>query len=149
MTEDIRQAALKGAVRDLSSAIDGIAQALQYDDIASVRNIVRLVNRVMSDYPREWFFDDTDSGEPGVHPRPVIMKFARSMELKLRANDHKVHWRDMDAADLCAGLREEVDELFAEVEAERVDQGAIRLEAADVANIAMMIADSFGGLTDS
>jgi len=73
--------------------------------------------------------------------REPVLRLAGVMEVRLRANDHKGHWRGRDDAYLMRRLREEAEELFAAVE-----QGAaveeIEREAADVANFAMMIADN-------
>lgn len=76
-----------------------------------------------------------------VSVREEVARFARVMEAKLRVNDHKAHWRDTSIMDLLIRLREEVDELAQEVVA-GTDPLAIVFEAADVADIAMMIADN-------
>lgn len=83
--------------------------------------------------------------------RPEVLKFACLMEQKLRENDHKGGWRDDSCDALLDRLREETLELqdacdlhtsFASVGA----RNNLALEAADVANFAMMIADNAGGL---
>lgn len=70
--------------------------------------------------------------------RPEINIFAQYMEHKLKLNDHKGGWENIDYKTLFAKLRAEVDELEQAIDNE--PQLAIMFEAADVANFAMMIA---------
>ena len=73
--------------------------------------------------------------------RAEVRAFALAMEAKLRANDHKRHWRNFSAMWLMHRLEQEVGELrraLMECRSEDVEG-----EAADVANFAMMIADLF------
>jgi len=84
--------------------------------------------------------------------RPEVLAFAHLMEQQLRANDHKGGWDEDHPRALLSRLREETDELDAEVPVRYVDViGACReriaKEAADVANFAMMIADVCGALS--
>ena len=85
--------------------------------------------------------------------RKELRWFACAMERKLRANDFKGGWEDMTRDALFAELRGEVDELrFALKVAGKAD--ALRRnppksvlediinECADVANMAMMLADN-------
>jgi len=78
---------------------------------------------------------------------PEVAAFAVQMELKLRENDHKPHWRESSLSYLIARLREECGEL---IDAALYEEGStpdhITKEAADVANFAMFIADVAGGL---
>lgn len=84
-----------------------------------------------------------------------IIKFAHAMQQKINENMHKGGWNtgdpENDRAFLREKLEEEVDELFDELDAyehnpdEYVGDGLLR-EAADVANIAMMLADVCGQL---
>ena len=69
--------------------------------------------------------------------RPEVLAFAAVMESKLRANDHKTHWRECSLDYLLTRLEQEALELR---EAINCGDGVIS-EAADVANFAMMIAD--------
>ena len=69
--------------------------------------------------------------------RPEVLAFASVMESKLRANDHKAHWRECSLDYLLTRLEQEALELR---EAINCGEGVIS-EAADVANFAMMIAD--------
>ena len=69
--------------------------------------------------------------------RPEVLAFALEMESKLRANDHKAHWRECSLDYLLTRLEQEALELR---EAINCGDGVIG-EAADVANFAMMIAD--------
>lgn len=71
-----------------------------------------------------------------VKLRPVVAAFAEAMELKLRENDHKGHWRYCSGTYLFNRLRGEVNELSRAPADQRL------AEAADVANFAMMIADN-------
>ncbi|MHB8061344.1 MAG: hypothetical protein ACYDG2_01735 [Ruminiclostridium sp.] len=87
--------------------------------------------------------------------REEVEKFAQAMEIELKENDYKDGWKDCDLEFLIDKLEEEKDELL-EV-ATRYDsikydsrvpeeeKGGLRKivisEAADVGNIAMMIAD--------
>lgn len=77
-------------------------------------------------------------------PRAVLAKFSHIMEKKLRKNDHKLHWSKLPVAQLRILLYREIDELMQAIQegsSERITE-----EAADVANISMMIADNCGGL---
>lgn len=80
-------------------------------------------------------------------PRPVIAAFARLMEGKLAANDHKDEWCHASQATLLALLMAEVRELC-----EALEDGAlpadIGSECSDVALCAMFIADRHGCLGD-
>lgn len=101
-----------------------------------------------------------------IRPRKPLRQFVNCMETELRANDHKGHtgWRAMDLDWLLRKLDEEVRELH---EAARKLQAGnhcpgcgaflyepattpakVRSEAADVANVAMFIADVCGCLED-
>jgi len=97
--------------------------------------------------------------------RPAVLLFAAAMEQKLRENDEKKGgWGDESESFLLGRLREETDELDREIERfhranaafmrceERADPNArardVRREAADVANLAMMLADNAGDLRD-
>ena len=85
--------------------------------------------------------------------RPSVLAFARLMEAKLRANDHKSGWSGEDFFDLFDRLIEETSELHNALcrHAKRLSWGDswvmedtkawVGEEAADVANFAMMIAD--------
>jgi NTP pyrophosphatase (non-canonical NTP hydrolase) len=71
--------------------------------------------------------------------RPEVDAFADAMEAKLRANDHKRHWRFLDMRTLSRLLTHEIEELRLAVE--RCDPEEVLREAADVANFCMMTAD--------
>lgn len=75
-----------------------------------------------------------------VTARAEVSRFAERMETKLRANDHKQHWSTCDLGYLLRELDKEVNELHGALAA-GTDVEAVANEAADVANIAMMIAD--------
>ena len=81
--------------------------------------------------------------------RPSVLRFARVMEARLRANDHKGGWEHEMPQGLIERAREEVRELDDAVDAVRArgvgdgrDEG-VWWEAADVAAFAMMAAEGF------
>lgn len=97
---------------------------------------------------------------PDHHPatrycRPEVLAFAVLMERKLRENDFKGGWGRDTAASLCRRAREELDELWGIIP-HWTQQGKLPAdkrrelgsEAADVANMAMMVADVCGCLKD-
>jgi NTP pyrophosphatase (non-canonical NTP hydrolase) len=95
-----------------------------------------------------------------VKLRPQVDAFAQLMEMQLRANDHKGRrgWMEMNPLDLMARVEQEARELYDALRDSKCgttefdavgDDGngtpwalAIPNEAADVANMAMMIVDS-------
>ena len=91
-------------------------------------------------------------------PRAIIQHFALAMERKLAANEHKPGWKQDSPFDLLRRLREEVVELVDAVnDLTHVHMGqsprtvqettaAILLEAVDVANFALFVADVCGAL---
>jgi len=74
--------------------------------------------------------------------RNSCSKFAASMLQKLRANQHKNGWQDMPVWDLYKRLEDEKLELLLAIVANDAD--AIKKEAADVGNFAMMISENAG-----
>lgn len=94
--------------------------------------------------------------------RPEVAVFARLMELKLRQNDHKGGWKNWCPNEALVRLREEANEVAKELTPPRCscreincehalsqafwkpDPERTGMEAADVANFAMMIADMAG-----
>ena len=84
--------------------------------------------------------------------RPELMAFAVAMEMRLRANDHKVGWATMTLCECSYRLLENTHELWETIAAiRRVDPPLmlarttrIRRQAADVANFAMFIYDIIG-----
>ena len=62
------------------------------------------------------------------------------MEARLRANEYKGHWGGESDASLLEHLSDEMDELREAVAG--ADPGASAHEAADVANLAMFLADN-------
>jgi len=76
--------------------------------------------------------------------RPEVATFARIMEARLAANDHKGGWQGMTSRALFNRIVEEADELLTELALPEVlcNPLAIAIEAADVANFALMIADN-------
>lgn len=108
--------------------------------------------------------------EAALNGKPIrtsVMRFAAIMEVKLRENDHKGGWTDEPWSYLFGRMIEESGELFRElmdidrrqrrgphgdVNAYREVLAAVALriarEAADVANIAHMLAHQAGALGD-
>ena len=82
--------------------------------------------------------------DPISYLRPEVLAFAIAMERELRANDYKGGWKECDSASLLQHLDEEVYELTEE--AMKSTSENVLSEAADVANLAMMVADVMGGL---
>ncbi len=73
--------------------------------------------------------------------RAEVIAFAVAMETKLRLNDFKGGWQDMSEGDLVERIQDELQELeLAVVRSEPAE--VVLSEAADVANIAMFIADN-------
>jgi hypothetical protein len=77
--------------------------------------------------------------------RSEIAKFASFMEHRLAQHDadRGDSWRRENAVYLLRRLREEVAELETALECDRNWPETITAEAADVANIAMMLADNY------
>jgi len=75
--------------------------------------------------------------EEVVGVRLEIRELAHAMEVKMRKNDHKGGWEDMDVGELIERLLQEVGELTKALIAEGSDH--VRDECVDVANFAMMI----------
>lgn len=71
---------------------------------------------------------------------PTLAEFAAYMEHKLRLNDHKPNWRTCSLGYLRERLSQELAELDEALAAG--DPHLIYDECADVANFAMMIADT-------
>lgn len=71
--------------------------------------------------------------------RESVLFFAAEMDKKLRENDHKGDWLDLDLGYLQQRLLEEVNELFQSIK-QGDNKNSIK-EAADVGNFSMMIAD--------
>ncbi len=70
--------------------------------------------------------------------RPVVEEFAHAMEYKLSLNDHKGGWENCDFENIKERLRGEIEELTAAIDGG--NDFHIMMEAADVANYAMMLA---------
>jgi NTP pyrophosphatase (non-canonical NTP hydrolase) len=82
--------------------------------------------------------------------RPVVQRFAYEMERTLQRNEvtkGKVDggWQDASRRQLINKLLEEVGEVIEAVHG-NYSKKAIRGECSDVANVAMMLADTFGAL---
>ena len=74
--------------------------------------------------------------------RPSVRWFAEQMELKLRENDHKGGWEHESWPNLVGLLHREVRELeYRLFPLSDNDLEQVILEAADIANFSMMIAD--------
>lgn len=82
--------------------------------------------------------------------RPEVLTFAWLMELRLREHDHergRRGWTNAWTTEqfLLSKLREEYKELVVAYEGDAPKE-TVALEAADLGNLAMMIADRSGGL---
>ncbi len=79
-----------------------------------------------------------------------IQRFAASMQERLDANADKGHWGRCSKSYLLRRLGEEKAELAKALSgpSKKWEAQAIRREAADVANFAMMIAENFGDCDD-
>lgn len=74
---------------------------------------------------------------------PTVTMFAEAMKDGLDVNEHKGGWEDCSEEFLIAKLAEEFAEFVQAVKGEESAE-AIREEAADLANVAMMLADNCG-----
>ncbi len=79
--------------------------------------------------------------QPPLEVRRSVHWFAEQMEQRLRANDHKGGWEHESPHWLLMRLQQEILELAWEVE-HGVLHGHLVLEAADVGNLAMMVAEA-------
>jgi NTP pyrophosphatase (non-canonical NTP hydrolase) len=96
-----------------------------------------------------WAMQDmADARQAPTRDLSAVDAFADVMREKLRENDHKGDWKKEPIAWLVGKLREEVGELIHEVTRRDVDPRLVAREAADVSNVAMMLADNTGGLGD-
>lgn len=80
--------------------------------------------------------------------RPEVQAFARLVETQLRVNDHKGGWSGCSPEWLVAKLAEELGECARYVvrRADRAHANDVAKECADIAAVAMMLADVCGGL---
>lgn len=83
--------------------------------------------------------------------RPEVLAFALLMERELRANDHKGGWKNDNLFNLLERAQEELQELedvlSPGTRASLADwRSQVASEAADVANMVMMVADVSGAL---
>lgn len=95
--------------------------------------------------------------------RTEVLKFAEAMEVELKENDYKGGWKNCELSFLVEKLAEETEELievserlkglecnqFITKEELKGQRERILSEAADVGNIAMMIADICGALQET
>lgn len=79
-----------------------------------------------------------------IIPRTSVMKFARLMEVVLRANDHKTGWSAMPLHQLCDRAADELLECAeaCDLPDDEYAPHAAAVEAADVANFMMMVHDN-------
>lgn len=74
-----------------------------------------------------------------IRPRSEVIWFSEQMELKLAKNDHRPGWKDATYEYLLELMREHADKLERSIL--NGNHAQVILDAADVANFAMMIAD--------
>ena len=113
---------------------------LQENGIIRLHETGRLIGRLTVD--NEAKFEKIS--EKAIDLRTEVIKFANAMENKLKENDYKGGWKNCSAKYLVNKLDEEVGELMSAICDETPHK--ILHEAADVGNIAMMIADIYDGL---
>jgi hypothetical protein len=78
--------------------------------------------------------------------RPVVRVFAEAMEEKLRKNDHRGGWDVDDYEYIWRQLHEHLGKLTHHV---YTDRARILPDAADVANLAMILCDILGVLPET
>lgn len=81
--------------------------------------------------------------------RASVDWFSQEMERELRHNDHKPGWIGDDLTSLLFRVYDEVRELREALSDEEMDPVKVIAEAADVANMAMMIADNVKPLLET
>lgn len=98
--------------------------------------------RRMAEYHRkvgiEQEFVETDDRDPLEQYEPDIRRFMEAMRYKLKLNAHKGRWETLGIKQALSRLVDEVEELD-----EAINKGnmvEIMLEAADVANFALIVA---------
>lgn len=74
--------------------------------------------------------------------RPAVVSFAWEMEKELKLNDHKGHWGNVPLSELLDHLKKEVAELE-EAVTQNFSPESVLSEAADTANMALMVADVY------
>lgn len=79
-------------------------------------------------------------GRHPLAPREVVRWFSRLMEAKLQQNDHRGGWRQCEDSYLMGRLQSCVLDLAVAIR--KANGTLILLQAADVANFAMMVADN-------
>lgn len=94
-----------------------------------------------------------------IQPRKAVLRFAESMEIRLRMNDHKSGWGRCQPRWLWKRMMAEGHEVLLELLRTKSEITTSRLldsdcevliaECADVANFAMMIADKAKGQRDA
>jgi NTP pyrophosphatase (non-canonical NTP hydrolase) len=82
--------------------------------------------------------DERENTRRGIDD--AVADFAIHMKHKLLLTRHRAHWKALSVEALCSRMEEEVKELREAIKGG--DRKAVVLEAADVANFAMMIADN-------
>lgn len=77
--------------------------------------------------------------------RPEVLRMAQEMEKRLREHDDdrgRTGWKQCDVAYLVARLREETEELINAL-IDKAGAPSVLAEAADIGNLAMMVADTY------
>lgn len=74
--------------------------------------------------------------------RPELYEFVFAMEMKLRKNDHKTHWRKLPVDALIRLMKLELEEF--DVADEFFPVSEARGETIDIANFAMILFDRLG-----
>jgi len=80
-----------------------------------------------------------------VELRPVVQAFAEAMEEKLRKNDHRGVWDHTDYEYIWCDINRHLGKMTFSIHIGR-DKGKILADAADVANLCMILCDILGVL---
>lgn len=133
------------AIRRLIEAVDAHMTEHVWNDHAPYSTEVEMQSAVDA-LKGELAANKEEQGGDVKGVRPCVQWFARQMEAKLRANDHRGGWIDNEMQEFCFDrLDEEVKELKeCQYGDDRHNPDRWASEAADVANFAMMLADMNG-----
>jgi NTP pyrophosphatase (non-canonical NTP hydrolase) len=139
-------AALLGALMECSAIAlelapgDGLIGATPEQHVDAVRSAFAELRAAKARGWKDQLLSELHAKLPSV--RPLVLWFAQQIEAKLRENDDKKPgWHTETVPFLFNRLTEEVGELVLEITPEPWDKTAAIREAADVAGLAMMIAD--------
>lgn len=136
MNDDERQARIAQIRSDLARPWQEVERAVE-----TARWLLAELDAATARAERAEAFDGLLDSPTG----PYVLAFARRMEAKLDRNRHKGDrhgWLGMHPLDLLRRARDEADELENAILSGHVPD-AVWAEAADAANFALMVADSY------